>query len=94
MLPQTLENVGMEVGDIILTNGALIEITNSDKEGGLRTIEKIVKSLVGKINMYRRIVLDDETTGDFNLSYYIPNFKLPLKIGTKLIRELNIFQLN
>ena len=44
--------------------------------------------IVGKINMYNSVVLEDGTTGDLDLGYTIPNFKLPLVITTKLLKSL------
>ncbi len=87
MLPKALKNVGMKKGDIILDDKALIDIS-SGEDSGLRTIEKIAKSLVGKVNLYRRIILSDGTTGNINLPYNIRKFNLPIKINIKLMKEL------
>jgi len=72
MLPKALENIGMKKNDVIIKDN----------------IEKIIKNIIGKINMYKNVMLSDGTLGNLNLPYYIPNFKLPLKIDYKLLAEL------
>jgi len=86
MLPKALITVGMKKKDIQLTDSTLDIILKKDIS--LRTVENIIKNIVGKINMYRSVILPDGTLGNLKLSYNIPNFKLPLRIGPKLVREL------
>ena len=91
MLPEALENVQMKSTDIILNEDALNYIVTkngTESESGVRYIEKAVKSIVGKVNLYRKIVLTNKTTGSIKLPYTIPNFKLPLKIDLSLAKLL------
>jgi len=91
ILPRALKAVGMNSDDITLTSAAIrLSITISCPSGtpGLRAVEKMAKSIVGKINIYNSVLLDDKSTGDLNLNYVIPNFSLPLRIDKKLLSEL------
>ena len=48
-----------------------------------------MRSVLGKVNMYRNTLLKNtKNESKLDLSYKIPNFKLPLKINTKLLKEL------
>ena len=88
MLPKALETVGMKRDDVIVSDNAISKLLKSKPIFTLRTIEKIVKNLVGKINMYQSVLLPDGTVGDLELCYSIPNFKIPLKIDSKLFLSL------
>ena len=87
MLPKMLLNVGLKKNDIVVPD-TVIKRLFEEKKIGLRSIEKLIKNIVGKVNMYRNTVLPDGSLGDMMLSYKIPNFKLPLKIDQKLFNEL------
>lgn len=87
MLPKTLTNLGMKKTDIVVSDAAIKRFLE-EKNIGLRTIDKIIKDIVGKVNMYRSSILPDGTLGNFSLSYKIPNFKFPLKIDYKLLTDL------
>jgi ATP-dependent Lon protease len=87
MLPKTLLNLGMKKNDIIVSDLAIKKLLE-EKNIGLRSIDKIIKDIVGKVNMYRNSILPDGTLGNFSLSYEIKNFKFPLKIDYKLLTEL------
>jgi ATP-dependent Lon protease len=87
MLPKALLNIGMQEKDILINDEAIKNIL-SEKELGLRDIEKIIKNIVSKINMYKNISLPKGTIGNFKLNYEIPNFKIPLKIDYKLLNDL------
>lgn len=86
MLPKALVNVGMKKGDVVVMDNAIKKLLE-DKNVGLRGIEKIIKDIVGKVNMYKNVCISGGL-GDLQLSYKIPNFKLPLKIDQKLLYEL------
>lgn len=88
VLPRALETLGMKRTDVIISDDGIRKLVTKISDPGVRMIEKVIKSLVGKINMYRSVVLKDGTTGDLQLGYKIPNFKLPLKIDTKLLVTL------
>jgi len=86
VLPTALKEVGMKESDIVITNEAAMKLVKAlDHDPGVREIEKAIKSLVDKVSMYNSITLGNET---IKLPYHIPNFKLPLKIDTKLMMEL------
>jgi ATP-dependent Lon protease len=90
-LPRTLDEVGMDRSDVIMDKRAMEKlIALTDAVDGMRSIEKHIKSIVSKINMYRSITLSDGSRGDMEdkLPYIISNYKLPLKITTKLLLEL------
>jgi len=89
VLPRTLLNVGMNSDDIIIDDRAAEKLVKATrKDPGVRDIEKAVKCLVGKVNMYDSVLLDDGTTGELKLPYKIPNFQLPLYVDTKLLVNL------
>ncbi len=87
MLPVALKTVGLKPKSIKITDKA-IELILKSGTYSLRTVEKIIKNIVGKINMYRSVILPDGSVGKLSLPYKIPNFKLPLTIDHKLIKEL------
>ena len=87
MLPKALENIGMKNNDVVIIDSAIKKLLN-DKKLGLRNLEKIIKNIVGKVNMYKNVLLPDGTTGNLKLDYHIPNFKLPLKVDYKLLIDL------
>ena len=87
MLPKALVNIGMKKNDVVVTDSAVKKLLK-DRHMGLRNMEKIIKDIIGKINMYKNVILPDGTTGNLKLEYQIPNFKLPLKIDNKLLHEL------
>jgi len=88
MLPKALEKIGMKRNDVIVLNSAIKKLFEERKNLSLRSIEKLIKDIVGKINMYRNVILSDGSLGDFHLPYIIPNFKLPLKIEYNLLINL------
>lgn len=87
MLPDSLKIVGLKPNSIKISDRAIKIILESGTYS-LRTVEKIIQNIVGKINMYRSVILPDGSVGSLKLPYKIPNFKLPLKIDHKLIKEL------
>lgn len=89
VLPRTLSTVGLKTDQVRLSDKTIDNLVGMTKDDpGVRTIERIVKEVVGKINMYDSVVLPDGTTGDLDLDYTIPNFKLPLIVNEKLMMEL------
>lgn len=89
VLPRALVGVGLSSDQIKLDTKVVNKLVLLSKDDpGVRTIEKIIKELVGRVNMYNSVVLDDGTTGDLDLGYTIPNFKLPLTINTKLLNSI------
>lgn len=88
VLKNSLIDVGMKSDSVIINKDALKYLVKSLEEPGIREIEKIIKHIVGKVNMYRSVVLKDGSTGDLDLGYVIPKFKLPLRINSKLIKNL------
>jgi ATP-dependent Lon protease len=89
VLPRALEKLGIKANQIKFNTKALDKLVSvSTNDPGVRTIEKIIKEVVGKINMYNSVMLDDGTTGSLDLGYTIPNFKLPLIIDVKLLNDL------
>jgi len=78
-LPRILKDLGMSKGDILLSDKCVEALVVT----GLRDIEKNLKRLCSKINLFRSV--KTETLG---LSYSIPKFKLPLKIEYPLFQTL------
>lgn len=92
VLPTALKEVGLKENDAVITNEALVKLIKVvEHDPGIREIEKVIKSLVDKINMYNSII---SKNGTIKLPYHIPNFKLPLKIDTKLMIELTKDKIN
>ena len=95
MLPRTLIHLGLSIGDIIFTDSGLkylIEYIYKEEKVGLRKGEKAIKSIIGKVNMYLSVLLQDDTTGDLVLPYKLPKScrKFPIKLNSKIIKELLI----
>jgi len=88
MLPKALETVGMKRNDVIVMDSAIKKMLDKNPHYTLRSVDKFIKDLIGKINMYKNALLPDGSLGNLNLSYEIPKFRLPLKIDTKLLFEL------
>ncbi len=88
MLPKALIEIGMKPTDVKISSVIIGGYIKQNKGIGLRNVYKTIKNLVGKVNMYNNILLPDGTVGDMKLDYVIPNFKLPLKIDSKLFNSL------
>lgn len=88
MLPKALEKIGMKKTDVVISNNAVKKWFENKEDMSLRTVEKTIKEIVGKVNLYRNAVLPNGSLGDLNVGYVIPNFKIPLKIDYKLLLEL------
>jgi len=89
VLPEALSKVGLPINCIKINPKAMNKLILATKDDpGVRTIEKVIKEIVGKINMYDSVLLNDGTTGDLDLGYEIPNFKLPITITPKLLQDL------
>ena len=87
MLPKALINVNLSKNSVVIKDVAIKKLLE-EKELGLRNLEKIIKNIIGKVNMYKNVVLPNGSLGKLVLPYTIPNFKLPLKIDYKLLKEL------
>lgn len=87
MLPKSLINVGFGPKDVIVKDAAITKLL-TENDSSLRTVERLIKNLVGKVNMYKNVILPNGTLGELKLSYHIPNFKLPLTVDYSLLREL------
>jgi ATP-dependent Lon protease len=87
MLPKALINLGMNKKDVVVSDAAIKKLLE-EKNIGLRSISKIIKNLIGKVNMYKNVLLPDGTIGKLSLPYTIPNFKIPLKIDYPLLKSL------
>lgn len=89
VLPRALESVGLSRNSVKFDNKAINRLVTINKtDPGIREIEKWVKYLVERINMYNSVVLPDGTTGNLTLGYEIPNFKLPLTVNLRLLDKL------
>ena len=87
MLPAALKTIGIGKNQVKIKTTAIDKLLKSGTYS-LRTVEKIIKDIVGKINMYKSTILPDGSVGKLPLTYKIPNFKLPLTIDDKLMKEL------
>ena len=90
MLPKALVNVGLSKNDLKISRSVITQFLKQ-KELSLRGIEKIIKEMVGKINMYKNVLLPDGSIGKLKLNYEIPKFSLPLKIDLPLLLKLTSF---
>ena len=86
VLPSALRDIKLPEKSVILSADAvnkLVECEQIKNDPGAREIEKAIKGLVGKVNMYNSV--DPKLVP---LPYVIPNFKLPLNVNAKLLMEL------
>ena len=92
VVPRALANVGMTKEDVTITEeGALslLELMKDEVEkAGVRPVEKEIKSIVSKINLLRTITLPDGTTGKVEVTYKVPNFKMPFTLDAENVRRL------
>jgi ATP-dependent Lon protease len=88
MLPKIASVVGFEKTDIIICDKAVKKLFKEKSKMTLRDAEKTIKEIVGKINLYKSVILPDGTTGKIKLDYVIPKFKLPIKIDYNLMKKL------
>ena len=92
VLPRALRNVGIPKDLVTMDDSgasAILNIlgNNIDLEGA-RPIQKIVKMIVSRINLLRTTTLPDGTTGNLNVNYKIPGFKLPIVINSDVVHQL------
>lgn len=88
MLVKALKTVSIKSKEIIFTDSAINEFLREySKSGGLRDVEKLTKTLVGRINMYKNTSING-SMGNLKLPYKIPNFRLPYKITPKILKML------
>ncbi len=89
VLPRALKKIGLDKKSVTLSSAAAKNLVmNSGDDPGVRTIEKAINDIAGKINMYNSVVLKDKTTGNLDLGYNIPKFKFPLVITPKILKSL------
>lgn len=86
IFPRALRAVGLSENSVSLNKEAvnyLIDTACPNGSTGLRTVEKIAKSIVGKINMYNSM------QGSLDLGYTIPGFNIPLVVTRETLTSLN-----
>ena len=88
LLPNVLKNVGMKDKDIKFTDEGLDALFDkmapSMETSGIRALAEELKSIVSRVNFIRTNLLPNKTLGNLKVSYFIPNFKLPLTIDKKI----------
>ncbi len=85
MLPRILEMLGMGKNTVTFEKTGLKKFLE-ERKVELRDLEKIIKNICGKINLYATV----KNVETLNLSYTIPNFKLPIKLNYNLIQSLSV----
>ena len=85
MLPKALETVGMSINSLFLDPNTVKKFIFEFCNMGLRSVEQKIKNLVGRVNMYRSVVLKNGKLGKLDLGYSIPNFSLPLDVNYELL---------
>lgn len=91
-LPRTLKDVNIPRELVTMDDSgaeAILRLlgNNIDMEG-VRPIQRIVKTIVSRINLLRTTVLEDGTTGDLKIKYKIDGFKLPIVINSSVVSSL------
>jgi ATP-dependent Lon protease len=90
VIPKILKNVGMNVGDIVVSDSCIkylvnkIDPTTSDIGTGIRDVQKAINQMIKKINLYRLAAVEGNMC-DLKLTYEIQNFALPLELTPELI---------
>ena len=88
-IPRILSNLNFPCDQLILEDNMIrYLISKSPKEQGVRKLENTLKVFFTKLNQLRTATLDDGTTGQLNLTFEIKNFKIPVKITSRLIDML------
>lgn len=78
ILPRCLKEVGMAKDSVSIDDGGVSAIINIDtKREGVRSLQKIIKHIVSKINVLRTTAVDNPT---FSLGFKILKFSLPFTI--------------
>ena len=86
LIPEILNSIGLNVEDIILSDETILYIINSfTEEKGVRKLKEKLETIYMKINLYAMSV---GGLKEMNLTYNIPDFKLPLLVNNELAKEL------
>lgn len=88
MLPKAIRTVGLPDNSITVESSVLKRFLSESTDLGLRTMERKIKNLVGRINMYQNVVLKNGKIGKLDLGYHIPKFRLPINIDYDLLCQL------
>ena len=90
ILPKNLKNIGRKDGDILINKNVakylINKVIDSSKDKGIRTIEKVIKEIINKVNF---LVINQDSNGKlsgFNLTFNV-NEKLnyPVTLTTELV---------
>lgn len=86
LIPRTLENIGIEKGQITLSDTAIDALIQrcDIKKQGVRTIDRLLKDIISRVN-FLRVCNDDSSK---LTSFYIPNFSLPRELNEKDLEKL------
>jgi intein/homing endonuclease len=89
LLPGALKEVGMPLDSVTFTPEAIKRLVSQmPEEGNVRPIKDEMALLIGRINLYRSLLLPDGGTGQLKLDFSIPNFSLPLTVTPELVDRL------
>jgi ATP-dependent Lon protease len=85
MIPKIMQNIGLNLNDVKFSNDVLLYIVSKSFEPGVRDINKMLNTILKKINLFKCTYLKKKS---LNLSFNINNFKIPLIINKKIVDEL------
>jgi ATPase family associated with various cellular activities (AAA) len=89
LLPAALTDVGLPPNSVTFTPDAIHRLVASmPSDTNVRPLKDELSLIVGRVNLYRSVLLADGTTGDVKLTFNIPRFCLPLTVTAELLKCL------
>lgn len=90
IVPQIMKNINMDISSVIFDDDVLTYIVSlsNNETSGVRELQKILNRILSKINLYKNIILENDSTGDLRLTFKIKKFKLPLVLTRDIVDEL------
>ncbi len=79
LIPKALDNSGFKQDEVKFTKETIEHVValSKSKEKGVRQLNRNLQNIIRRLNIYKTAHLDNNKLGGLNLSYQIPNFKLP-----------------
>lgn len=87
LIKSCLESVKLTDTDVIFPDNVINYIMTKSgiKEKGVRKLKEVIQSIIDRINFLRTNIQNDGTYGGLDISFKIPDFKLPLTLTNNLI---------
>ena len=85
--PRTLQEYGMDPSEVTMSQTLFEYLVNKDssKKGGMRDLEKMVRTMCKKISLMKNTLVDDQP---IELSFKVKRFSWPLTVTQELIDTL------